>query len=34
MSVSEYFTRFTQLTCYAPGDVDTNEKTRLLSEWT
>jgi hypothetical protein len=26
MSVSEYVTRFTQLSCYAPDDVDTNEK--------
>jgi hypothetical protein len=26
MSVSEYVTRFTQLFCYAPGDVDTDEK--------
>jgi hypothetical protein len=26
MLVSEYITRFTQLSCYAPSDVDTNEK--------
>jgi hypothetical protein len=26
MTVSEYVTRFTQLSCYAPNDVDTNEK--------
>jgi hypothetical protein len=26
MSVSEYVTRFTQLSRYAPGDVDTDEK--------
>jgi hypothetical protein len=26
MTVSEYFTRFTQLSCYAPNDVDPNEK--------
>jgi hypothetical protein len=26
MSVSEYVTRFTQLSCYAPDNVDTNEK--------
>jgi hypothetical protein len=26
MSVSEYVTHFTQLSHYAPGDVDTNEK--------
>jgi hypothetical protein len=26
MSVSEYVTRFTQLSCYAPDIVDTNEK--------
>jgi hypothetical protein len=25
MSVNEYVTRFTQLSCYAPDDVDTNE---------
>jgi hypothetical protein len=25
MSVSEYVTRFTQLSCYAPDNVDTNE---------
>jgi hypothetical protein len=24
--VSKYVTRFTQLCCYAPNDVDTNEK--------
>jgi hypothetical protein len=26
MSVNEYVTRFTQLTRYAPDNVDTNEK--------
>jgi hypothetical protein len=26
MSVKEYVTRFTQLSCYAPTDVDTGEK--------
>jgi hypothetical protein len=26
MSVSECITRFTQLSCYAPGDMDTDEK--------
>jgi hypothetical protein len=26
MSVNEYMTRFTQLSCYAPDDVDTGEK--------
>jgi hypothetical protein len=26
MTVSEYVTRFTQLSCYAPNDVDTDEK--------
>jgi hypothetical protein len=26
MIVSEYVTRFTQLSCYAPNDVDTDEK--------
>jgi hypothetical protein len=26
MTVSEYVTRFTQLSCYAPNDVNTNEK--------
>jgi hypothetical protein len=26
MSVSEYVTRFTQLSSYAPNDVDTDEK--------
>jgi hypothetical protein len=26
MTVSEYVTRFTQLSCYAPDNVDTNEK--------
>jgi hypothetical protein len=26
MSVSEYLTRFTQLSRYAPDNVDTNEK--------
>jgi hypothetical protein len=26
MSVSEYVTRFTQLSCYAPYNMDTNEK--------
>jgi hypothetical protein len=26
MSVSEYVTRFTQLSRYAPDNVDTNEK--------
>jgi hypothetical protein len=26
MSVSEYVTRFTQLSRYAPGSVDTNKK--------
>jgi hypothetical protein len=26
MSVSEYVTRFTQLSCYTPNNVDTNEK--------
>jgi hypothetical protein len=26
MSVSEYVTRFTQLSCYAPDNVDMNEK--------
>jgi hypothetical protein len=25
-TVSEYVTRFTQLSCYAPNDVDTDEK--------
>jgi hypothetical protein len=26
MMVSEYVTRFTQLSCYAPNNVDTDEK--------
>jgi hypothetical protein len=26
MPVNEYFTKFTQLSCYAPYDVDTDEK--------
>jgi hypothetical protein len=26
MSVNEYVTRFTQLSCYSPDDVDTDEK--------
>jgi hypothetical protein len=26
MTVSEYVTRFIQLSCYAPSDVDTDEK--------
>jgi hypothetical protein len=26
MSINEYVTRFTQLSCYAPDDVDTDEK--------
>jgi hypothetical protein len=26
MSVNEYVTHFTQLSCYAPTDVDTDEK--------
>jgi hypothetical protein len=26
MTVSEYVTHFTQLSCYAPNDVDTDEK--------
>jgi hypothetical protein len=26
MSVNEYVTRFTQLSCYAPDNMDTNEK--------
>jgi hypothetical protein len=26
MTVSEYVTHFTQLFCYAPNDVDTDEK--------
>jgi hypothetical protein len=26
MSVNEYVTRFTQLSCYAPDNVDTDEK--------
>jgi hypothetical protein len=26
VSVNEYVTRFTQLSCYAPNEVDTNEK--------
>jgi hypothetical protein len=26
MSVNEYVTKFTQLSCYAPHKVDTNEK--------
>jgi hypothetical protein len=26
MYVNEYVTRFTQLSCYAPDDVDTDEK--------
>jgi hypothetical protein len=26
MTLSEYVTRFTQLSCYAPNDVDTDEK--------
>jgi hypothetical protein len=25
MTVSEYVTRFSQLSCYAPNDVDTDE---------
>jgi hypothetical protein len=28
MSVNEYVTRFTQLSCYAPDDTDTDEKNR------
>jgi hypothetical protein len=35
MSVNEYVTKFTQLSCYSPNEVDTDEKkTGLLSEWT
>jgi hypothetical protein len=30
MTVSEYVTHFTQLSCYAPNDVDTDEKKQ---EW-
>jgi hypothetical protein len=30
MMVSEYVTHFTQLSCYAPNDVDTDEKKQ---EW-
>jgi hypothetical protein len=26
MMVSEYVTRFTQLSCYAPNDMDTDKK--------
>jgi hypothetical protein len=26
MTVSEYVTHFTQLSCYTPNDVDTDEK--------
>jgi hypothetical protein len=26
MSMNEYVTKFTQLSCYAPHEVDTNEK--------
>jgi hypothetical protein len=26
MSVNEYVTKFTQLSCYAPNEVDTDEK--------
>jgi hypothetical protein len=26
MTVSEYVTRFMQLSCYAPNNMDTNEK--------
>jgi hypothetical protein len=26
MTMSEYVTRFTQLSCYAPDNVDTDEK--------
>jgi hypothetical protein len=26
MHVSEYVTRFTQISCYAPSEVDTDEK--------
>jgi hypothetical protein len=26
MSENEYVTKFTQLSCYAPNEVDTNEK--------
>jgi hypothetical protein len=26
MTVSEYITRFTQLSCYAPNDMDTDKK--------
>jgi hypothetical protein len=34
MTVSEYVTRFTQLSCYAPNDVDTDEKKAgMLSQW-
>jgi hypothetical protein len=36
MMVSEYVTRFTQLSRYAPNDVDTNEKKQeyFLNGWT
>jgi hypothetical protein len=35
MMVSEYVTRFTQLSRYAPNDVDTNEKKQeyFLNGW-
>jgi hypothetical protein len=29
MIVSEYVTRFTQLSRYAPGNVDTDEKSKI-----
>jgi hypothetical protein len=30
MTVSEYVTRFTQLSRYAPNNVDTDEKSRIV----
>jgi hypothetical protein len=32
MSVNEYVTKFAQLSCYAPHEVHTNERTGLCFE--
>jgi hypothetical protein len=33
ITVNEYITMFTQLSCYAPSEVDTDEKKQDFSEW-
>jgi hypothetical protein len=34
MTVNEYLNKFTQMLRYAPDDVNTNEKTGCIPEWT